>query len=78
MIGYYAHHHGSGHITRLQAIAAYLDEPVCGISSLAAPEGWRHPWLRLARDDTPTPAAASAGGDVTERASPAVTGQPQR
>lgn len=65
MIGYYAHHHGSGHVTRLQAIAAYLDEPVCGISSLAAPEGWRQPWLRLARDDTPTPAAASADGDVT-------------
>lgn len=65
MIGYYAHHHGSGHVTRLQAIAAYLDEPVCGISLLAAPGGWRQPWLRLARDDTPTPAAASADGDVT-------------
>jgi hypothetical protein len=65
VIGYYAHHHGSGHITRLQAIAAYLPEPVCGLSSLPAPEGWQQAWLRLARDDTPSPQAAAAAGDPT-------------
>ena len=39
VIGYYAHHHGSGHVTRMQSIAAYLDEPVWGLSSLAGARG---------------------------------------
>lgn len=65
MIGYYAHHQGSGHVTRLQAVAAALDETVWGLSSLPEPEGWAGPWLRLARDDTPEPAVAAALGDAT-------------
>lgn len=65
MIGYYAHHHGSGHVTRLQSIAATLREPVWGLSSLPAPGGWSQPWTQLARDDTPSPSAAAAAGDVT-------------
>ena len=28
MIGYYAHHHGSGHVSRAEAVARCLDEPV--------------------------------------------------
>lgn len=51
MIGYYAHHHGSGHVTRLQTIAAHLNEPVTGLSSRAAPLGWSGPWVQLERDD---------------------------
>lgn len=62
MIGYYAHHQGAGHVARLQSIAAVLREPVWGISSQPTPEGWTHPWTRLARDDEPTPVC---GEDVT-------------
>ena len=65
MIGYYAHHHGSGHVTRLQSIAAHVDEPVWGLSSLPAPRGWTQRWTQLARDDTPSPSAVAATGDVT-------------
>jgi hypothetical protein len=65
VIGYYAHHHGSGHITRLQSITACLHESVWGLSSLQAPAGWTQPWTQLARDDTPSPSAAAAAGDVT-------------
>jgi hypothetical protein len=62
VIGYYAHHHGSGHLTRLQSIAAQLPEPVWGLSSLPAPPAWTGPWTQLARDDAPMP---SASDDVT-------------
>ena len=65
MIGYYAHHHGSGHVTRLQSIAACLREPVWGLSSLPPPAGWAQPWTVLARDDTPSSAAVASTGDVT-------------
>lgn len=51
MIGYYAHHQGAGHVTRSQAIAACLDEPVWGLSSLPRPAAWTGGWTRLARDD---------------------------
>ena len=53
MIGYYAHHHGSGHATRLGSIARHLQEPVTGLSSLPPPEDWHGPWVSLGRDDTP-------------------------
>lgn len=52
MIGYYAHHHGSGHVTRMQSIAAFLDEPVWGLSSMPRPATWAGPWTTLERDDT--------------------------
>jgi hypothetical protein len=65
VIGYYAHHHGSGHITRLQSIGARLHEPVWGLSSLPAPAGWTQPWTVLARDDTPSPSTVASVGDVT-------------
>ena len=64
MIGYYVHHQGLGHLTRLQAIAEHLKAPVTGISSLPAPEGWASDWLHLARDDG-MPAAEAAGADPT-------------
>lgn len=53
MIGYYAHHVGAGHLTRLQNIAAALAEPVWGLSSAPAPAGWGGGWTQLARDDDP-------------------------
>ena len=37
MIGYYAHHQGAGHLTRMQSIAAAMDERVWGLSSSPAP-----------------------------------------
>lgn len=55
MIGYYAHHQGAGHVTRLQSIAAHLSEPVWGLSSRPAPPAWSRPWTVLARDDRPAP-----------------------
>ena len=66
MIGWYVHHQGLGHLTRLQAIASHLRTPVTGLSSLAAPDGWRQPWLRLDRDDR-VPPEQLATSDVTAR-----------
>lgn len=61
MIGYYVHHQGLGHLTRLQAVAEHLRSPVTGLGSLPAPTSWDHPWVRLERDDTlPPEAVASA------------------
>jgi hypothetical protein len=51
MIGYYIHHHGRGHATRARAIADALDEPVAGLSSLPAPEGWPGDWITLPLDE---------------------------
>ncbi|SDO77283.1 Glycosyltransferase family 28 C-terminal domain-containing protein [Pedococcus dokdonensis] len=65
MIGYYAHHHGAGHLTRLQAIAGAMNEDVWGLSSTPAPAAWTGGWTQLARDDDPDPAALSADGDPT-------------
>ncbi len=56
MIGYYAHHQGSGHVQRLRAIAAHLRTPVTGLSSLPQPEDWHGQWVQLSRDDDPFPA----------------------
>ncbi len=33
MIGYYAHHHGSGHVSRAALLARYLDEPTTLLST---------------------------------------------
>lgn len=62
MIGYYVHHQGRGHLSRLQAVAAHLRTPVVGLSSLPRPAGWHGEWVRLAPDDGPT---VSAADDVT-------------
>ncbi|AXH97416.1 glycosyltransferase [Ornithinimicrobium avium] len=62
MIGYYAHHQGAGHVTRLQSVAACLQEPVWGLSSLPRPAAWSGPWTVLERDDG---TAEGAPQDVT-------------
>jgi len=64
LIGYYVHHQGRGHLSRLEAVAAHLRAPVTGLSSLPQPAGWQGEWVRLARDDDPSP---SANDDVSAR-----------
>ncbi|GAA2467220.1 glycosyltransferase [Terrabacter carboxydivorans] len=64
MIGYYVHHQGLGHLTRLQALAEQLRSPVTGLSSLPRPAGWDGDWVQLDRDDA-LPAADAAAADAT-------------
>ncbi|MEP6980771.1 MAG: glycosyl transferase, partial [Nakamurella sp.] len=52
MIGYYVHHQGRGHLTRMQAITARMSTPVTVLSSLAAPDGSPLPWVTLDADDS--------------------------
>lgn len=52
MIGYYIHHHGSGHLVRAHQIVAHLKGPVTGLSSLPRPDDWPGAWVQLAPDDT--------------------------
>jgi hypothetical protein len=62
MIGYYVHHQGRGHVHRAIAIAAVVDRPVVGLSSLPRPARWRGPWIQLPRDDD-----GDTSGDVRAR-----------
>jgi hypothetical protein len=55
VIGYYVHHHGSGHLSRASALAKAVQRPVWGLSSLDEPPGWSGEWLRLTRDDAGGP-----------------------
>lgn len=65
MIGYYVHHVGHGHRHRAAALAAALDEPVVGLSSVAPPSGWTGEWVSLDRDDAWTePRNPTAGGPL--------------
>jgi hypothetical protein len=64
MIGYYVHHHGSGHLNRAISICARLRHPVVALTSLDIPRP--HPFdtvLALPRDDAGArPAQPSANG----------------
>lgn len=54
MIGWYAHHHGRGHVHRALALAAHLaeaGEQVAVLSSTPRPGGATVPWVELPRDD---------------------------
>lgn len=64
MIGYYVHHHGSGHLTRATGIAAACSMPVTGLSSLPRPENWAGAWVELPRDDSPGGEDPTAGGTL--------------
>jgi hypothetical protein len=57
-IGWYVHHHGRGHLTRMRAIAPHLDAHVVCFSSLPAPDDLpaNVSWVDLVRDDQPAPA----------------------
>jgi hypothetical protein len=65
MIGYYAHHQGAGHLTRLQSIAGAVDDAVWGLSSAGAPAAWTGGWTQLARDDDPDPRELARSGNPT-------------
>lgn len=52
MIGYYVHHQGRGHLTRMRAITAQLSTPVTVLSSLAAPADTTTDWVHLDTDDS--------------------------
>lgn len=73
MIGWYVHHHGWGHRTRMQAIRRHLDEDVTVFSSLPAPATLDSgtTWIRLPADADPVVGAdgirreAHELGDVT-------------
>ncbi len=63
MIGYYVHHHGSGHLHRAVAVASQLGLPVTGLSSLERPADWHGDWVKLAWDTGDRTAAdVTAGG----------------
>lgn len=53
MIGWYVHHHGDGHLRRLEAVAAHLDTHVTGLGSGHPPrDGAPFSWVSLTRDDS--------------------------
>ncbi len=65
MIGYYVHHHGSGHLARAHEVIAHLKSPVTVLSSLPQPKDWAGEWLQLASDDTHThPVDPTANGTL--------------
>lgn len=59
MIGWYVHHHGSGHLRRLLAVSRHLTVPVTVFSSLPRPDDWRPAagggWQVLPSDVGPDP-----------------------
>ncbi|ANH38064.1 undecaprenyldiphospho-muramoylpentapeptide beta-N- acetylglucosaminyltransferase [Nocardioides dokdonensis FR1436] len=72
-VGYYVHHHGSGHLHRAGALARELagrDVVPTGLSSLARPAQWPGEWVALPRDDAPEPGLddpATRGPDARGR-----------
>nr|WP_314840838.1 glycosyltransferase [uncultured Microbacterium sp.] len=52
MIGWYVHHHGWGHVTRMQAVRPHLDDEVTVFSSLPQPADLaaRTTWVQLPSD----------------------------
>ena len=52
-VGWYVHHHGSGHLMRFLAVRPHLDADVTVFSSLASPASLpvRTRWVELERDD---------------------------
>lgn len=64
MIGFYLHHHGSGHRVRGTLLARALDRPVTGLGTGGAPDGWPGDWVELGRDDDGAVVDPTAGGTV--------------
>lgn len=50
MIGYYAHHRGTGHIHRAAAIAAAATTPFVCFSTAPPPADWTGRWITLPDD----------------------------
>lgn len=79
VVGWYVHHHGAGHLTRLLAVRPHLDADVVVFSSLAAPRDLPEAttWVLLPRDDHELvgPDGTSwAPGDARSGADPTVRG----
>ncbi|PFG65582.1 hypothetical protein B0O41_0348 [Propionibacteriaceae bacterium ES.041] len=69
VIGWYAHHHGSGHLTRARVVAAALDRPVTLLTSRERPPepGPFADWVELPPDwTTPELGSDPAGSDPAE------------
>ncbi|OAK51120.1 glycosyltransferase [Rhodococcoides kyotonense] len=66
MIGYYAHHHGSGHVTRATSIAAASDEQFVVLSSRKRPSHSNIEWVTLPLDvdEDVTPIDPTVGGTL--------------
>jgi hypothetical protein len=62
MIGYYVHHHGSGHQRRMQGIARKLTTPLTVLSSAQRRVGYDGRWVQLSSDTSDAPANATAHG----------------
>ena len=65
MIGYYVHHHGSGHRHRALTVARHLGHGITLLGSLGASADIAGPYVDLPRDDRPAPASdadVTAGG----------------
>jgi hypothetical protein len=66
VIGYYVHHHGSGHRHRATALARHAvrrGRSVTGLSSLGRPVDWPGEWVQLPPDDEhPRPVGTTAHG----------------
>lgn len=65
MIGWYAHHHGRGHVHRALALGAHLageGEQVTVLSSTPRPAGAPVGWVELPRDDDGVAGAGAGSG----------------
>lgn len=59
MIGWYVHHHGSGHLQRLATVRPHLRHQVTVLSSLERPANWDGDWVQLPWDVTGSPDPSS-------------------
>ena len=66
-IGWYVHHHGSGHRTRMSAVRGHLDGVVV-LSTLEAPADGSA-WVRPPRDDDGEPRTRAPADRCTGRRS---------
>lgn len=65
VVGWYVHHHGRGHLHRLEAVTRRLAEPPHVLSSAPRPPGWRGGWDQLPLDvDDRAPRDPTAGGTL--------------
>ncbi|MEO7753609.1 MAG: hypothetical protein ABIS35_09370 [Terracoccus sp.] len=65
VIGWYAHHHGAGHVARARTVAARMDARVVVLSSARRPFDWpSDDWVQLPSDADPVGQDATAGGSL--------------
>ena len=63
LVGWYAHHLGSGHVARALTVAPLMGSQVVVLSSAPRPAGWSvDRWVPLPRDDAAGGSDHSAGG----------------